>query len=72
MMDEFERRLRQEIAESERGTWREEMRSDFAPWFDSLLWGFQCADGWAEYDLRHQMPGCQTYRRGGALRVVSH
>jgi hypothetical protein len=48
MTDEFERKLRRQMAESERGTWRAEMRSTFAPWFDALIWGFQCSDGWAD------------------------
>jgi hypothetical protein len=46
MADEFDRDLQRRISDEERGTWREALRVDFAPWFDDLFWGFQCADGW--------------------------
>ena len=47
MTDDAERMLLRRIADGERGTWRDRLRADFAPWLDSLFWGLQCADGWA-------------------------
>lgn len=48
MSDDFDERLNKEIAEEERGTWREDLRADYDPWFDTLDLGFQCRDGWRE------------------------
>src|SRR3546814_7143356 len=39
MDDDFERQLLRRMADDERGTWREELRADFAPWFDDLHFG---------------------------------
>lgn len=48
MSEDFDERLRRQIAERERGTWREALRTSYAPWFDELDSGFQCGDGWSE------------------------
>lgn len=48
MTDDYEKALRRRLADEERGTWRETLRADFAPWFDDILWGFDCGDGWQE------------------------
>ena len=48
MSDDFDERLRREVAEQERGTWRETLRTSYAPWFDGLDFGFQCGDGWSQ------------------------
>src|SRR3546814_10121463 len=34
------------MADDERGTWREALRADFAPWFEDLHFGLACGDGW--------------------------
>lgn len=52
-MEEIEKDLRRAIAAEERGTWREALRSDCAPWFDALTWGFEVGDGWR--DLLHDL-----------------
>src|SRR3546814_6024869 len=46
MADDFERQLLRRMADDERGTWREALRADFAPWFDDLHFGLACGDGW--------------------------
>ena len=46
--DDFEERLLREVADAERGTWREDLRTSYAPWYDMLDFGFQCADGWRD------------------------
>src|SRR3546814_18996894 len=34
------------MSEDERGTCREALRADVAPWFDDLHFGLACGDGW--------------------------
>lgn len=46
MTGELEKDLRRRIAEEGRGSWRERLRADFAPWFDDFLLAFDCGDGW--------------------------
>ena len=46
MSDDYETAVRRRLAEQERGSWRETLRADFAPWLDDILWGFDCGDGW--------------------------
>src|SRR5690606_14970072 len=30
----------------ERGTWKQVLRQQYAPWFDDLVYGFEIKDGW--------------------------
>lgn len=46
--DHLDEHLLRQVADQERGTWREELRSSYSPWFDDLDFGFQCGDGWRE------------------------
>jgi hypothetical protein len=48
MSDRHERDLMRWLADQERGTWRDELRTRYAPWFDDLPWGFDVGDGWRE------------------------
>jgi hypothetical protein len=52
MSDDSDARLQRLISNEERGTWREALRADFAPWFDDLFWGLQCGDGWRDIICR--------------------
>jgi hypothetical protein len=44
--DEISSRLRAEVLERERDTWREELRKSFPNWTSRLQWGFEHGDGW--------------------------
>jgi hypothetical protein len=46
MSDDDENEVLRRTLEHERGTWREDLRTRFAPWFDRVAWGFRCHDGW--------------------------
>src|SRR3546814_9261520 len=46
MSDRHERNFLRWLADHERGTWREDLRSRYAPWFDGMPWGFEVGDGW--------------------------
>jgi len=48
MSGEYGREVLRRVLEQERGTWRERLRNQYEPWFDKLIWGFQCYDGWRE------------------------
>lgn len=45
-MEDFDREQWRWLAEQERGTWREDLRTRYAPWLDELFWGFEVGDGW--------------------------
>jgi len=47
MSSDYEKEVLRRTLEHERGTWREDLRRRFAPWFDELVWGFRCHDGWS-------------------------
>lgn len=47
MSSDYEKEALRRTLEHERGTWREDLRTRFAPWFDGLVWGFRCHDGWS-------------------------
>jgi hypothetical protein len=47
MSDDCEKEVLRRTLEHERGTWREDLRTRFAPWFDQAVWGFRCHDGWS-------------------------
>lgn len=47
MSSDYEKEVLRRTLEHERGTWREELRARFAPWFDHVVWGFPCLDGWS-------------------------
>lgn len=32
----------------ERGTWKEALRQQYAPWFDDLVYGFEFKEGWRQ------------------------
>lgn len=71
--DDFEEGPLREVAHQERGTWREELRLSYAPWFDDLDLGFQCGDGWRE--IVTQLTGAIAVIVGGpdaapGIRVV--
>src|SRR3546814_12709906 len=48
MSDDYEKEVLRRTLEHERGTWREDLRRRFEPWFDQVAWGFRCHDGWSE------------------------
>src|SRR3546814_21027466 len=60
LCDDYDEQLKRQVAEEESGTWREQLRKDYAPWFEELYFGFQCGEGWRDIivALPAEIAGC--------------
>src|SRR3546814_4424387 len=60
MCDDYDEQLKRQVAEEESGTWREQLRKDYAPWFEELYFGFKCGEGWRDIivALTAEIAGC--------------